>query len=65
MIADYKNKLLETGIVELDLDAFTSSDILDIASSFGIVVPGARGELIQLLLREIKEVDRLGALVTR
>lgn len=49
MIADYKNKLLETGIVELDLDAFTSSDILDIASSFGIVVPGARGELIQLL----------------
>lgn len=49
MIEDYKNELREKGIVELYLDAFTCSSLLEIASCFGKVIPGARGEWIQLL----------------
>jgi len=41
--------LRQNGIMELDLDSFPDQDILDIASSFGEVMPGARGELIQLI----------------
>lgn len=49
MIEECRKVLLEKGIVELDLAAFPKRDLLEIASCFGTVVPGARGELIQLL----------------
>lgn len=49
MIEEYIKTLRKNGIVELDLDAFPDQSILDIASSFGVVMPGARGEMIQLI----------------
>lgn len=49
MIEEYIKTLRKNGIVELDLEAFPGQSILDIASNFGVVMPGARGELIQLI----------------
>lgn len=49
MIEEYKQTLWASGIVELDLDFFPDQGLLDIASCFGAVMPGARGELIQVI----------------
>ena len=61
MIVDYKNELQEKGIVELDLDAFTCSNLLEIASCFGKVIPGARGEWVQLLSARDKGYGPVGS----
>lgn len=49
MIEDYIKALRRDGIAEIDLGVFPNQDLLGIASYFGVVVPGARGEKIQLL----------------
>ena len=49
MIEDYYNTLRRDGVVELDLGDSPNQDLVEIASIFGEVVPGARGEMIQLL----------------
>jgi len=61
MIEDYKKELREKGIVELDLDAFKCSNLLEIASCFGTVIPGARGERIQLLPARDKGEGPIGS----
>lgn len=45
----YKEQLLRDGIVEILCEDFSDESLLTLASSFGKVVPGARGEMVQPL----------------
>lgn len=45
----YKDLLHRNGIVEIPCEDFSDETLLALASSFGKVVPGARGEMVQTL----------------
>lgn len=54
MVLAYKDNLLKNGIVKIPCVEFSDVALLDLASSFGKVIPGARGEMVQQLpAREI------------
>ena len=59
MLADYQNKeykevLRQKGIIEIPYENFSDEALLSLASTFGKVVPGARGEVVQTLLAREK-----------
>ncbi len=49
MLSYYREELYKKGVVEIRSDECSDSQLLEIAKNFGVVVPGARGELLQLL----------------
>lgn len=58
---EYKKILAEKGLVAIDLRSFPDQNLLDIASLFGRIVPGARGEIIQLLPARDKGYGPIGS----
>lgn len=48
-IEHIKNILSAEGLVKFDLREFPNLNLLEVATLFGIVIPGARGEMIQIL----------------
>ncbi|MGN1220224.1 MAG: hypothetical protein ACI4TU_04720 [Candidatus Cryptobacteroides sp.] len=58
---NYKEILKEKGIIELDLKLFPDMDLIEIASIFGKVVPGARDEIVQSLPARDKGEGPIGS----
>lgn len=46
---NYKETLERNGVVEIECHSFTDEFLLDVSSVFGTIIPGARGELVQVL----------------
>lgn len=58
---DFRELLIKDGIAEIPCEGCKDSDLLEIASGFGIVVPGARKEFVQYLLARDKGNGPVGS----